>query len=262
MSKVEDSEFSVRMKRYEDAYRHYLTPRSYLILRVDGRAFHSFTRGLDKPYDVGFACAMDAAAAELCKEAMGCQFAYGQSDEYSFLLTDFDRNETQQWFGGCLQKIVSIGASVFTEAFSHWERKRGAHFDCRAFLLPNRTETENYFIWRQQDASRNSLNMLASGYYSAKALMNKSGPERHEMLHAKGVNWAHHPTWFKHGRCIVRQKRDREVTWTHKKTNAVMSQMVNESFWGIDNEIPVFTRDREYIRQLIPEHETVALVYV
>jgi tRNA(His) guanylyltransferase len=243
-----------RMKRYEAAARTCLPPRTYTVIRIDGKAFHTFTKGLPKPYCRHLAEAMDAAAKAVCRQSMGCRLAYGQSDEYSFLLTDFERHESEPWFSGGVQKIASVAASIFTahfnQAFAPYPHV--AVFDARVFTIPSIGEVENYFIWRQQDAERNSLNMLASCYFSHKQLHDKGTPERHEMLYTVGVNWANEPTDFKRGRVIRKVESEQEVAWTHKKTKEVTTQMVTRSDWCVDIDIPVFTRDRSYLAGLIP----------
>ena len=226
-----------RMKRYyEDALRVTLPRRAYVVLRIDGRAFHTFTRKLARPYDQPLADALDEAARVLSAEIEGCRFAYGQSDEYSFLLTDFESEHAKMWFDGNLQKIVSVSASLFTAAFAraYPSPERLAVFDSRALLIPQRDEVEKYFVWRQLDASANSLNMLASAHYSHHELAGKSEAEKHDLLHAKGLNWAKCAPDFKRGRVVKRQARE----------------------WIVDRDIPVFTRDKEYLRQLIPPCST------
>jgi tRNA(His) guanylyltransferase len=225
-------ELGARMKEYyEDALRIVLPRRTYVVLRIDGRAFHSFTRELERPYCRPLADALDQAALVLCQEMIGCRFAYGQSDEYSFLLTDFDSEDAHLWFDGNVQKIVSVAASVFTGAFNRcFESPRIASVDARVMVIPQRSEVEKYFLWRQLDASANSLNMLASAHYGHAELLHKSTAEKHEMLHAKGVNWAKEPADFKRGR-VVRKA---------------------ESAWLVDLEIPIFTREAGYLDGLIP----------
>lgn len=191
---------------YEDPLRLHLPRQTHLVLRIDGRAFHTFTRHLPRPYCRPLADALDAAALQLLTEMIGARFAYGQSDEYSFLLTDFDTEKSRMWFDGNLQKIVSVSASIFTAVFHQaWHKKENAPlatFDCRALLIPQRSEVEKYFIWRQLDASANSLNMLASAHYSHEELLGRTEAEKHDLLHAKGVNWAKEPVDFKRGRMI------------------------------------------------------------
>ena len=223
-----------RMKRdYEDALRITLPRRSYFIIRIDGRGFHKFTADLERPYCRPLADALDQAALYLCHEIIGCRFGYGQSDEYSFLLTDFEREDSPLWFDGNVQKIASVSASLFTAAFIRaFPCDRIAAFDSRVMVISQRSEVENYFLWRQLDASANSLNMLASAHYSHGALLNKSTTEKHELLHAKGVNWAKHPADFKRGRAVVHSS--------------------DEAGWRIDREIPIFNRNRDYLDALIP----------
>ena len=225
-------ELGRRMKAYyEDALRLVLPRRTYTVVRVDGRAFHSFTSGMERPYCRRLADALDGAALHLCREMTGCRFAYGQSDEYSFLLTDFEQEDAPVWFDGNVQKIVSVAASVYTAAFLRaFGGERLAAFDARVMMIPQRAEVEKYFVWRQLDASANSLNMLASAHYTHAELLGKSTAEKHELLHAKGVNWAKQEADFKRAR-VVRRK---------------------DQGSAVDLEIPVFQREPEYLGALIP----------
>ena len=224
-----------RLKRdYENALRVFLPRRSYVVLRIDGRGFHQFTRELERPYSRRLADALDQAALALCQEMIGCRFAYGQSDEYSFLLTDFEREDAALWFDGNVQKMVSVSASIFTGAFNRAFGGSGvAAFDSRVMVISQRAEVGRYFLWRQLDASANSLNMLASAHFSHGELEGKSTTEKHEMLHGKGVNWAKQPSDFKRGRVVKRTAEG----------------------WEIDREIPVFNRDKTWLEGLIPQTE-------
>ena len=221
-----------RMKRdYEDALRVFLPRRSYVVIRIDGRGFHKFTEDLERPYCRALADALDEAAMYLCQEMIGCRFAYGQSDEYSFLLTDFEREDSALWFDGNMQKIVSVSASLFTAAFQRaFASKKLAAFDSRVLVISQKSEVAKYFLWRQLDASANSLNMLASAHYSHRELVGKSNAEKHEMLHAKDVNWARQTADFKRGRVVRRTAEG----------------------WETDREIPIFNRTPEYLDALIP----------
>src|SRR3954452_15985136 len=138
-------ELGRRMKRdYEDALRLFLPRRSYIVIRIDGRAFHTFTSDLPPPYSRPLADALDQAALCLCREMIGCRFAYGQSDEYSFLLTDFEKEDAPLWFDGNVQKIVSVSASLFTAAFARaFPSNKIAVFDSRVMAIAQRTEVEN-----------------------------------------------------------------------------------------------------------------------
>ena len=114
-----------RMKQdYEDALRLQVPRRSYVVIRIDGRGFHTFTKHLERPYSRLLADALDQAALSLCQEMIGCRFAYGQSDEYSFLLSDFEKDNAPLWFDGNVQKIVSVSASLFTAYFNQAFSKR------------------------------------------------------------------------------------------------------------------------------------------
>lgn len=225
-----------RMKRqYEDRTRVMLPRRTYTIIRCDGKAFHTFTRGCEKPHDYRIANAMDAAAVALCEEAQGSRFAYVQSDEISVLLTDFATIHTDAWFDGNVQKIVSVAASVVNAAFiaSYFETgMSGRHpsFDARVFTIPDPVEVENYFIWRQNDAVRNSIQGLAQAHYSAKQLHGMGQSEMHEMLHAKGVNWSD---------CPADQKRGRAIAY--------------DGFaWRVESDIPQWTKERDWLTRRIP----------
>ena len=178
-----------RMKEnYEDRYRIYLTRRTPVILRLDGKAFTTLTRGFDKPFDGGFIDCMRETAYLLVSEIQGAKIAYIQSDEISIFLTDYDTLTTEAWFDYNIQKMVSVASAIASQDFSERIQKRGL-FDCRAFNLP-RSEVCNYFIWRQQDWVRNSIQMLARSLYSHKECHEKKTPELHEMCFQKGHNWA------------------------------------------------------------------------
>jgi tRNA(His) guanylyltransferase len=221
-----------RMKQdYEDALRLQLPRRTHLVIRIDGRGFHKFTASLERPYCRPLADALDQAALYLCQEMIGCRFAYGQSDEYSFLLTDFEREDSALWFDGSLQKIVSVSASLFTAAFNKsFAGDKPAVFDSRVLVISQRTEVHNYFLWRQLDATANSLNMLASAHFPHRELIGKSTAEKHDLLHSKGVNWAKQGSDFKRGRAVRR----------------------DGSGWVIDLEVPIFNRNRAYLDAIIP----------
>lgn len=220
-----------RMKgQYEDRTRYSLPRRTYTIIRLDGKAFHTFTRNMKRPYDENLMKIMDETAKFLCEEIQGAQFAYTQSDEISLLLTDFEKITTDAWFDGNIQKMVSVAASLATQEFnrrllvnSFFEAEilselpplgirkhlvdylasvNLAAFDARIFTIPDHIEVENYFIWRQKDAVRNSISMAAQSLYSHKDLEGKSSPEKQDMIHDKGQNWNDMPDGFKRGRFV------------------------------------------------------------
>ncbi len=189
---------SERIKRYEDTYRAVLPFRMPVIVRVDGRAFHTMTRGCEKPFDSGLAAAMDVTAAALLSGIQSARFAYVQSDEISVLMIDYNRFGSQPWFDGCVSKIISIAASIASVTFTR-EWGRPAHFDARAFAIPER-DVRNYFVSRQLDATRNSIQMATRALYSHKQCHGKNTNEMQEMMHDKGVNWNDYPSRWKRGR--------------------------------------------------------------
>jgi tRNA(His) guanylyltransferase len=178
-----------RIKAYEQASRPYLTKRTPVICRVDGRAFHTFTRGLEKPYDQTLIQAMVNAATAVAMDMQGFKIGYIQSDEASFLITDYDDINTQGWFNYNLSKMISVSASVMTANFNadiSWNNI--ATFDSRAFNI-SPMDMSNYFLWRAKDWSRNSLQMFCRSIFSHKQLEGKKREDMHEMLYSVGKNW-------------------------------------------------------------------------
>lgn len=197
---------SERMKRYEQAHAQHLTRRVPVIVRVDGRAFHSLS--LRKPFDHGFMAAMVKAATAVQSDAQGCRLAYTQSDEATFLLSDTRRLDSEPWFGNDLQKIVSIAAAVMTREFGlqiqmFFEATLGrAVFDARAFNLPE-DEVANCFLWRARDWKRNSVEMAARAKFGHAALYQKKQPDMLAMLAEAGEPWEELPEAHRHGTFIV-----------------------------------------------------------
>lgn len=181
-----------RMKEYEYVARDYFTKRTPVIVRVDGKAFHTFTRDFDRPFDHTLSESMISAAMQVFNEMQGCKLAYVQSDEASFVMTDYDNLDTQGWFGYNQSKIETISASCMTMAFNRCMRLAGkcgdAMFDARAFNIPP-DEVANYFLWRAQDWHRNSVSMFAQAHFSHKKLHKKNINDMHDLLHDIGKNW-------------------------------------------------------------------------
>lgn len=234
-----------RMKKnYEDRTRYSLPRRTYTIIRLDGKAFHTFTKSFERPYDKRITAWMDETALGLCKAIQGVKFAYVQSDEISLLLTDFEGTETQSWFDGNIQKIASISAAIATAEFNlartflseDQTHDQYAVFDSRVFTIPDRTEVANYFIWRQQDAVRNSIQMLAQSLYSHKQLEGKNSAQLQELTFQKGKNW---------NDVSVRNKRGGFVTKTQRPNHHTEDENGNVSIrWKWENvECPHFTVD-------------------
>lgn len=265
-----------RMKNnYENRSKTYLVRRMPVICRLDGRAFHTFTKGLTKPYDEVFHNAMNATMKYLCENIQGCKIGYTQSDEITLLLTDFDTLTTDAWFNYSVQKMCSVSASMATLAFNKYFREfaektiydmstnsvfakkdsdyvltlkkaveKGAMFDSRCFNIPE-SEVANCFIWRQQDATRNAIQMLGQFYFSHSELQKKSCNDIQDMLMLqKGINFNDMPIEFKRGVCCIRQtEQNPDVD--------IKDGAYPANGWVLDKEIPIFTQDREYIEKYL-----------
>ena len=291
-----------RMKKnYEDRFRYYLPLRTYTILRIDGKAFHTYTRGLKRPFDDGLIADMDATAKYLCENIMGAKFAYVQSDEISIVLTDFEDTKTQAWFDNNLQKMVSIAASMATAKFNQLRMLRNltsaqrfvkdvayrliekdilefklAEFDARVFQIPQKVEVENYLIFRQQDATRNSISSVAQSLYSHKELNGVSSDAQQELIFQKGINWNDYPSRMKRGGFI---EKVREL-WVKPKgaksagvkvpENEVKDKRMMIGLHGLSYdsnveyyerskwesvECPIFTQDQAFLNSRIPNNQ-------
>ena len=214
------------MKAYEQPWRSVLPRRLPVIIRVDGRAFHTFTRGCEKPFDARLGDTMVSAARDLCDDIQGAQFAYTQSDEISVLVHSYKRFESQAWFDNQVQKMCSVSASIAAARLT-LEYGKAATFDARVFVLPE-DDVCNYFVWRQQDAVRNSVNALAQSLYSHKDLFGVSQSQAQELCFAKGQNWNDLPTRWKRGVGLYR---------------------TTGGTWLPSYEIPTFSQEREYIER-------------
>lgn len=245
-----------RMKEnYEDAYRIKLPRRMPLIIRVDGKAFHTLTKGMERPWDEGLSQAMLMTARYLAENVQNCKLAYVQSDEISLLLVDYDRFGTEAWFDRNLQKMVSVSAAMATLAFNQEISKaylgtQGV-FDSRAFVVP-REEVCNYFVWRQNDATRNSVQMLARAHFSHKSLNGLNNNQVQEKLfQEKGINWNDTPTRHKRGACIKKRYYEGVELLPDGNTQYVPSSFSFEP----DTEIPIFSQQRSYIEDLLVQEE-------
>ena len=269
-----------RMKNnYENITRYYLTRRMPVIIRVDGRSFHTFTKGFKKPFDDVLVKTMQDTMKYLCENVQGCVLGYTQSDEISLVLTDYAELTTDAWFGNNLQKMCSVSASMATLAFNKAfndnivkyidnnldadcgvtkdlteyakilinARNKGAMFDSRVFTIP-KEEVCNYFIWRQQDSTRNSIQSVGQANFSQRELNGKSCNDIQDMLMMqKSINWNNYATTLKRGSCCI--KIDDSITKYDEVGN--ICDYIPISKWAIDNEIPIFTQDRNYVEKLI-----------
>lgn len=227
-----------RMKGYENITRNHLISRMPVILRLDGRAFHTFTKGFDKPYDITFAKTMELTMKYLCENIQGCVFGYTQSDEITLVLVDYQGLSISSWFDNNIQKMVSVAASMatleFNRKFSELTldySKMGATFDCRAFNVP-KEEVTNCVLFRQNDAIRNSIQALGQAHFSHKELHGKNMEDIITMVKEKtGILWNKLPIEQQRGMCCIKD---------------------DEGHWVVDYNIPIFKGEgREYIEKLI-----------
>lgn len=250
-----------RMKDYyESRSKTRLTRRMPVIIRLDGKAFHTLTRGFEKPFDMIMVKAMQETMKYLCENIQGCVLGYTQSDEITLVLIDYQNLNSDAWFDYEVQKLCSVSASMATFAFNRNfarlaalepEKKtkqtnayteaasKGAFFDARCFNIP-KEEVTNCLLWRQQDATRNSIHMTGRAYFSHKQIEGLNSNDIQNLLfQEKGINWNDLPTTLKRGSCCI------------KKYRQTMNQTLR-GYWCIDDEIPIFKDEgRDYIEKLL-----------
>lgn len=233
-----------RMKEfYETIPKTRLMRRCPICIRIDGKAFHTFTRGFSKPFDSVLIKAMQDTMKYLCENIQGCVFGYQQSDEITLILIDYQTLTTSAWFDNEVQKICSIAASMTTMYFNRRFSElvagegvylkaveRGAMFDCRCFNIP-KEEVTNLIYWRQLDATRNSIQMVGQANFSHKELQGKSCNDIQDMLHEqKGINWNDFDVYLKRGTACIK----------------------TDTGWTLDMEMPILKGDdRNYVDQYI-----------
>lgn len=254
-----------RMKGYEGVPRTRLIPKVPVMIRLDGKAFHTFTRGMPRPYHRPFHECMWEAARYLCEHIQGCQLAYVQSDEITLLLLDTMSLEAEGWFGYEVQKMASVAASLCTAAFNAalltGNEMDGlpalAAFDARVWNIP-KTEVTNAFVWRQQDATRNAIQMVGQSKFSQKELHGVSCAQIQELLFQKHqVNFNDLPVPQKRGVCIVKEyyeitkKEGFLVSPGGVVVSGAVAEYVKRSRWHVDENIPIFTQDRGYVEKYL-----------
>ena len=275
-----NDELGKRMKEfYETIPKTRLMRRCPVCIRIDGRHFHSWTKGFERPFDEVLIKSMQKTMKYLCENIQGCVLGYTQSDEISLILVDYKKLNSSAFFDYEVQKVCSTTASMATMEFNkafgsiyskmymdtdstvekqNLYNKYGtkcyeAMFDSRCFNIP-KEEVTNYIYWRQLDASRNSIQMVGQANFSHKELQNKSCNDIQDMLMTqKGINWNDLPTYQKRGSCCIK-----EDYYLDKEGNEVSEEYANEddvtkrTRWIIDRDIPVFkNEDRNYIEELI-----------
>ena len=205
------------MKDLEKEYRLYLPKKSYAVVRVDGKGFSKYTKKLDKPFDADFTDHMQQTAKYLCENIDGAVLGYTQSDEISVVFSDLAGENTDWWFGGQTQKIVSIVAAMATAKFNSL-RPNGdvALFDARVHHLHELWDVRDYLGWRQGDAIKNSVSMLASHHFSHRELDGVSTYGRIRKLDEIGVNYHHVAPWIREGAVVRRSLESSKTTFTRK----------------------------------------------
>lgn len=247
-----------RMKRYERETNHVLTPKVPVVGRADGKGFSKFTKTLkrsaESPWNMDFVESMKEAAKAACREIQGCQLAYVQSDEISLLITDTSSERAQPYFGYKTRKLNSIVAStVSVEFYAELTgrvpelRDSRPRFDSRFWNLPE-DEVVNMFIWRQQDAIRNSVQMYARHFFSHKEVDGKSVAEMKQMLIDRGSPWESLPYELRHGVLVTSKKFQEEVTFTRKGEEQTV--MATRNRW-VARPAPLFVGSRHTINQYL-----------
>lgn len=259
--------FGDRMKRYESAGEQVLPSRIPVIIRLDGNSFSNLTnRNFEKPFDRRFEEAMNQAAISVMHYCSGSQIAYVQSDEITVLLRNDQTDHTDPFLANRTQKLSSLTAAKASVAFNKsLENETEAVFDSRVFVVP-KSDVINNFLWRQLDAFKNCVSSTA--YYGLKEkfgrknaqrlLHGKSTDQRKEIIFKKlGVSVKDIPTHRKRGRCIFNETR--EVSLSESMDSEKLERLISKghiddpdkkvkrSFWKVDNEIPKFNEDRNYI---------------
>lgn len=238
--------FGDRIKGYEACYSSKWPEKLPLILRLDGKSFHTQVKRwkCEKPFDDKMIDAMALTAKYLCENISGAKVAYTQSDEITILIRNDDTLSTQAWFGNEINKILSISSAKCTKAFIYNYFKgiipdnieMLPEFDCRGFVVPEH-EIENVFIWRQEDCTKNSIQMLARSKFSHKRLHGLNTSALMDLLmNEHSVNWNDLPTHKKRGICVVKKEIKINEETTRNK-------------WMVDLDIPIFTKERDYIRK-------------
>ena len=253
--------FGDRMKAYELPTRILLPRRSYTVLRVDGRAFHTYLKNARKPFDGAFIHAMGKVAEALCAEITGAVLAYAQSDEVSVLYTDFRNPAAEPWFGGVAAKQVSIAASLATYVLGNSYSPPGGGrplFDARVFTLPTRRDVADYFVWRQADALRNSVSMAAQAYFTPEQLHGMKASEVKELLRTTAAaDWDGYRPECRLGQVTTRTSTEKTTVWTDPHSGAEQTTTTTRSVWTT-RAAPRFTTDPGgWLDEVIPDYTDI-----
>ncbi len=217
-------DLSDRMKGYEKTFCYNLLRSLPVVIRVDGQHFHTYARRFKRPFDQNLINTMVDSAVHVAKHMQGFKVGYIQSDEATFIITDYNTINTQGWFNYRLDKIISTSAALMTSIFNKLIIERFpdvtslATFDARAFNVP-KNEVVNVLLWRALDWKRNSVQMYSGAFFSNKELHKKNARDMHEMLHSIGKNWATDLTdQLKNGTFLVKDGRDIKLLYNVQPT--------------------------------------------
>lgn len=232
-------DFLTKFKDAEKEHRTYLPQERWVILRLDGKAFHTYTNGLEKPFDALFIEAMNQTAAELCAAFSGALMGYVQSDEISIILDTKTKVGYEPLLSGQIQKIISISAATATWHFNKARMAQGFNdnfglFDSRIALTTEDPEdVGDYIDWRRGDAMKNSVSMAAENHFSPRTLHGKNSMERKQMLDEVGDPWEALPAGFRYGRSLHRVVFQDDVTFLNKKTKKEETIEATRSRWDV-----------------------------
>jgi len=252
-----------RMKMYESVPKTRLMKKVPVIVRIDGKAFHTFTSGFEKPFDDLLVQTMQYTTQYLCENIQGCVFGYTQSDEITLVLTDYKTYTTDAWFDYEVQKICSVAASMATAAFNkkftelvqfnnnfitpedeehqkiaerhNSAMQKCAMFDARCFNVPIH-EVVNCVLWRQQDAKRNSIQSVGQHHFPHYELQGLSCDDIIERLFINGYcNWNELPVHLKWGTAVYKNDEGNWVTDTNMPELREDKQFVEKHIYFTDN---------------------------
>ena len=279
-------DLGTRMKTfYENIPKTRLMRRVPVAIRLDGKAFHTFTKGFQKPFDFVLMDTMQQTMKYLCENIQGCVFGYTQSDEITLILVDYQKFTSDAWFDYEVQKLTSVSASMATMAFNKYfsenvveynlthdtlvKRReglldnyisaveKGALFDARCFNIP-KEEVTNLIYWRQLDATRNSIQMVGQAHFSHDELQDKTCNMIQDMLMTKyGINWNDFTIPCKRGTACIKVatkvteniKREPQPFGEDRVTTTIIEE---RPIWAIDKNMPILKgKDRKYVDDLI-----------
>lgn len=238
--------FGDRIKIYEGVESdRILIPNLPILVRLDGKSFHNYCKRMVRPFDSKFHDLMDQTAIFMLEQT-NAVVSYVQSDEISLIIWNYNRPDSQVMFNGRIQKLTSVLVSMATAFFNskaveYFPDKPLAFFDCRVFNVPTSEEAVNCILWRELDASRNSIQAVAQSLYSPKQLHGKNTSQLHDLLHAKGINWNNFA--------------DREKRGSYFKSKRVIRQLTAKEL----QDLPEHHEARKDPNKLVIRHKTSRL---